>query len=136
MTEEVKHIALQWERGMIFRGGAPDGPQVVIDADNATAPGPMLTLLLAAASCSGSDVVMILEKMRVALQTLRIVVHGTRREETPRRYVAIRFEFHLAGEGLDEAKARRAIDLSLEKYCSVLATLAPDIAVSYELTLA
>ena len=136
MTEEVKHIALEWERGMIFRGGAPGGPQIVIDGDNATAPGPMLTLLLAAASCSGSDVVMILQKMRVALRTLRIEVHGTRRQETPRRYVAIRFEFHLAGEGLDEGKARRAIDLSLEKYCSVLATLAPDIAISYELTLA
>ena len=136
MTQEVKHIALHWQRGMRFRGGAPDGPQVVIDADNATAPGPMLTLLLAAASCSGSDVVLILEKMRVALRALRIEVHGTRREEVPRRYVAIRFEFHLAGDGLDEVKARRAIDLSLEKYCSVVASLAPDIAISYGLTLA
>lgn len=132
----MKHIALDWERGMIFRGGEPGGPQVVIDSDNAAAPGPMLTLLLAAASCSGSDVVLILEKMRVALRTLRIEVHGTRREETPRRYLAIRFEFHLAGDGLDEAKARRAIDLSLEKYCSVVASLAPDITISYGLTLA
>jgi putative redox protein len=96
----------------------------------------VLALLLAAASCTGSDVVMILEKMRVGLRKLRIEVHGTRREEPPRRYTAIRFEFHLAGEGLDEARARRAIDLSLEKYCSVVASLAPDIAISYGLTLA
>ena len=136
MSAEVKHIALDWERGMIFRGGVPDGPSVVIDADNAQAPGPMLTLLLAAASCTASDVVMILEKMRVGLRQLRIEVHGTRREETPRRYTALRFEFRLAGDGLDEPKARRAIDLSLEKYCSVVASLAPDIAISYGLTLA
>ena len=136
MTAEIKHVVLDWERGMLFRGGAPDGPGVLIDADNARAPGPMLTLLLAAASCSGSDVVLILEKMRVGLRTLRIEVHGTRREEAPRRYTAIRFEFHLAGEGLDESRARRAIDLSLEKYCSVVASLAPDIAISYGLTLA
>ncbi len=136
MTAEVKHIALDWERGMIFRGGEPGGPSVVIDADNAQAPGPMLTLLLAAASCTGSDVVMILEKMRVGLRQLRIEVHGTRREEVPRRYTDIRFEFRVAGEGLDEPKARRAIDLSLEKYCSVVASLAPDIAISYGLTLA
>ena len=136
MTQEVKRIALDWERGMIFRGGAPDGPQVTIDADNGQAPGPMLTLLLAAASCSGADVVTILEKMRVGLRQLRIEVHGTRREEPPRRYTAIRFEFHLAGDGLDENKARRAIDLSLQKYCSVVASLAPDIALSYGLTLA
>lgn len=136
MSAEVKQIAVDWERGMIFRGGAPDGPSVVIDADNAQAPGPMLTLLLAAAACTGSDVVMILEKMRVRLRQLRIEVHGTRREETPRRYTALRFEFRLAGDGLDEPKARRAIDLSLEKYCSVVASLAPDIAISYGLTLA
>jgi putative redox protein len=136
VSEEVKHVALDWERDMIFRGGAPDGPSVVVDGDNAQAPGPMLTLLLAAASCTGSDVVMILEKMRVGLRRLRIEVHGTRREETPRRYTAIRFEFRIAGEGLDETRARRAIDLSLEKYCSVVASLAPDIAISYGLTLA
>jgi putative redox protein len=136
VTQEAKHVALQWEQGMIFRGGEPGGPQVTIDAYNATAPGPMLTLLLAAAACTGTDVVMILQKMRVALRTLRIEVHGTRREDPPRRYVSIRFEFHLAGEGLDEARARRAIDLSLEKYCSVIASLAPDIAIGYDLTLA
>jgi putative redox protein len=136
LTEEVKHVVLDWERDMVFEGGAPGGPSVVIDGDNAQAPGPMLTLLLAAASCTGSDIVMILEKMRVGLRTLRIEAHGTRREGTPRRYTAIRFEYHLAGEGLDEPKARRAIDLSLEKYCSVVASLAPDIAISYGLTLA
>ncbi len=134
MTAEIKQIALDWEQGMIFRGGAPDGPGILIDADNAQAPGPMLTLLLAAASCTGSDVVLILEKMRVGLRKLRIEVHGTRREEIPRRYTAIRFEFHLQGEGLDESRARRAIDLSLEKYCSVIHSLAPDIAITYALS--
>jgi putative redox protein len=136
LTAEVKHIVLDWERDMVFRGGEPGGPSLVIDGDNARAPGPMLTLLLAAASCSGSDVVLILEKMRVGLRSFRLEVHGTRREETPRRYTAIRFEYHLAGEALDESKARRAIDLSLEKYCSVVASLAPDIVISYGLTLA
>lgn len=136
MTAENKHIVLDWEQATRFRGGEPDGPRVLIDGDNAEAPGPMLTLLLAAASCTGADLVLILEKMRVGLQTLRIEVYGTRREETPRRYTAIRFEFHLAGRDLDESRARRAIDLSLEKYCSVVASLAPDIAISYGLTLA
>ena len=136
MTGEVKHIALDWDRAMIFRGGAPGGPQTVIDGDNATSPGPMLTLLLAAASCTGSDVVLILEKMRVRLRKLHIEVSGTRREEHPRRYTSVHFEFHIAGEGLDEPRARRAIDLSLEKYCSVVHSLAPDIAITYGLTLA
>jgi putative redox protein len=136
MTAETKRIALTWERGLVFRGGAPGGPEVVIDGDNAAGPGPMLNLLLAAAACSGSDVVVILEKMRVVLRELRIEVSGVRREQEPRRYTSIHYDFHVAGEGLDESRARRAIDLSLEKYCSVVASLAPDIKITYGLTLA
>jgi putative redox protein len=95
----------------------------------------MLTLLLAAASCSGSDVVVILRKMQVKLRVLRIDVAGVRRDEEPRRYVAIHFDYHLAGEGLDESKARRAVDLSIQKYCSVIHSLAPDIRITHALTL-
>ena len=136
MTGETKRIAVEWERGLVFHGGAAGGPQVVIDGDNAAGPSPMLSLLLAAAACSGSDVVVILEKMRVVLRLLRIEVSGVRREQEPRRYTSIHFDFHIAGEGLDQTRARRAIDLSLEKYCSVVASLAPDITISYGLTLA
>lgn len=132
---ETKRISLAWKEELRFVGGEPEGPTTSIDGDNVTAPGPMLTLLLAAASCSGSDVVVILEKMRVRLRELRIDVEGVRRDEEPRRYVAIHFAYHLAGEGLDESKARRAIDLSLQKYCSVIHSLAPDIRITHALTL-
>ena len=133
---ETKRVVLTWQEGLRFTGGAPEGPSTTIDGDNVGAPGPMLTLLLAAASCSGSDVVVILQKMRVQLRQLRIEASGVRREQEPRRYTAIHLDYHLAGEGLDQAKATRAIDLSLEKYCSVIHSLAPDIAITYALTLA
>jgi putative redox protein len=132
---ETKRVSLTWKEGLRFAGGAPGGPTTTIDGDNVTAPGPMLTLLLAAASCTGSDVVVILEKMRIKLRDLRIEVAGVRRDEEPRRYVAIHFDYHLAGEGLDEPRARRAIDLSLDKYCSVIHSLAPDIRITHALTL-
>ena len=136
MAGETKRVEVTWDGGMRFRGGAPGGPTALVDADNAAAPGPTLTLLLAAAACSGADVVSILDKMRIELETLRIEVAGLRRESEPRRFVSIRFAFHLRGAGLDEAKARRAIDLSLGKYCSVVHSLASDIAVEYDLHLA
>jgi putative redox protein len=135
-VQETKRVTLTWQEGLRFSGGEPNGPSTAIDGDNVAAPGPMLTLLLAAASCTGSDVVVVLRKMRVELRQLRIDVSGVRREQEPRRYTAIHFEYHLAGEGLDQAKATRAIDLSLEKYCSVIHSLAPDIAVTYALTMA
>jgi len=136
MTAETKRITVDWREGLTFAGGEPDGPVTVIDGDNAAAPGPMLQLLLAAASCTGSDVVMILQKMRVRLGQLRIEASGVRREQDPRRYVALHFHFTIAGEGLDEAKGRRAVELSLERYCSVIHSLAPDIRITHELTLA
>ena len=135
MPQEIKHATLDWLGELRFAGGAPGGPKSFIDADNASAPGPMLTLRLAAAACTASDVVIVLKKKRVALSKLSLEVAGTRREAEPRRYVAIHLTYHLAGEGLDEVKARHAIDLSIEKYCSVMPSLAKDIAVTYELRL-
>jgi putative redox protein len=135
VTQEIKRITLDWQEDLHFKGGEAGKPAIRIDGDNAIGPGPMLTLLLAAASCTGSDVVIVLRKMRVDLQSFSIDVAGTRREQEPRRYIAIHFVYRLAGAGLDETKARRAIDLSLEKYCSVMHSLAPDIKVTYDLAL-
>ena len=133
--QETKRVSLRWEEGLRFVGGAEAGPTTRIDGDNTSAPGPMLTLLLAAASCSGSDVVVILKKMRIELRNLRIEVTGRRREQEPRRYTAIHFDYHIGGDGLDKAKADRAVSLSVEKYCSVIHSLASDIAITYAVTL-
>lgn len=135
MSGETKRANLTWREGLVFEGGEPGGPVAVVDGDNAAAPGPMLTLLLAAGACSGSDVVVILEKMRVKLRALRIEMSGVRRETDPRRYTAVHFHYHLTGDGLDEPRARRAVELSLEKYCSVIHSLAADIRVTHEVTL-
>lgn len=132
---ETKHILLRWQGDLRFTGGDPEGPAVEIDGDNTSAPGPMLQLLLAAASCSAADVVLILRKMQVGLESLEVTGEGLRRAEDPKRYVSIHFTWHIRGTGLDETKARRAIDLSIEKYCSVVHSLAPDIAISYDLRL-
>jgi putative redox protein len=135
VTAEAKRVSLRWQEGLVFQGGEPGGPETTIDGDNAVAPGPMLTLLLAAAACTGADVVLVLKKMRVTLSEFWLEASGERREEEPRRYTAIHLQYHLAGQGLDEPKARRAIDLSMEKYCSVLHSLAPDIRITSGLTL-
>lgn len=132
-------VLLEWQgEGLRFlgRGTEPETPAVAIDGDGGTGPSPMLALLLAAASCSGADVVVMLEKMRVRLERLAVGVRGVRREEHPRRYVRVQFRFRMAGEGLDRAKAERAVSLSLKKYCSVVHSLAPDIEVGYEVDLA
>jgi putative redox protein len=121
--------------GLRFEGNGtePQTPVVEIDGDNARSPGPMLQLLLAAASCTASDVVLILEKMRLGLKTLAIDVTGRRAETDPKRFLSVVFRFRIEAEDPDEMKVRRAIELSLEKYCSVVHSLRRDIAIEYEL---
>jgi putative redox protein len=136
MTEtdpNLRHAELEWQDGLIFTGGAPGGPTLLIDGDNGEGPGPMVTLLLAAGACSGADIVLILEKSKVKLRKFRIEVTGRRNVENPRRYNALTLRFHLSGEGLTETNAQRAVDLSVNKYCSVLQSLNPDIPIGTEI---
>ncbi len=120
---------------MRFRGGEIGGPETLLDADGVAAPGPFISLVLAAGACAASDVVLILGKARVALTAARVELLPTRREEHPRRLVELQLVFHLSGEGLTEANAARAVDLSITKYCSVLASLAPDTIVTHAIRL-
>jgi len=132
VAENQVEVVVRWRERLLFEAGRP---ALVVDGDSTAALSPVELLLVAAATCSAADVVTILEKQRVALQALEIVVRGTRRAEQPRRYTAIHFAVMVAGRGADEVKARRAVDLSLEKYCSVVASLAPDIRITYDLAL-
>lgn len=135
MTDNVRTVAVEWQGGMRFRGGAPGGPTIVLDADAKEGPGPMLGLLIAGAGCAGADVVSMLEKMQVKLRKYLTTVKGIRADDHPMRYRSIHLTITLAGDGLDDSKARRAIDLSITKYCSVLNSLNPDIPITYDLVL-
>jgi putative redox protein len=136
MSDNIRRVSVSWQGGLLFSGGAPGGPAIAIDGDLKAAPGPMHQLLLAIATCSGSDVVLILEKMRIKLTDFGIDVEGVRKIDDPKRLTAVTLSYRLAGEGLDEAKARRAIDLSIERYCSVIHSLNPDIPIRYHVTIA
>lgn len=136
MASNTARVTMRWREKLVFEGGGAGRPATPVDGDGVMATSPVELLLLAGASCSGSDVVGILEKMRVVLRSLDVEVEGTRREEHPRRLTAVHFRFRASGAGVDEAKVRRAVDLSLEKYCSVMASLATDIGVTYDVTIA
>src|SRR5262247_1055575 len=129
---------MRWVKELQFegRGTGGDGANILVDADTRVATSPVQLLLLAAATCTASDIVIILQKQRIKLESLNIALRGTRRETDPRRITAMAFHVSVRGEGADEAKVRRAIDLSIEKYCSVIASLAPDIPVTYDVTIA
>lgn len=138
MTDDPKHLrhaTLEWTDKLAFTGGMPDGPTITIDGDGAAGPSPVVTLLLAAGACAGADVVSILEKMQVKLASCRVELTGRRNADYPRRYNHVWLRFLLRGDGLTEANARRAVELSVTKYCSVLLTLDPAMPVETEIVI-
>lgn len=136
MAAKIADVSMRWLHDLQFEGSGNGRPLVLVDGDGKVATSPVELLLLSAATCTASDIVIILQKQRVKLESLEISMRGTRRETEPRRYTAIALHVAVRGEGADEVKVRRAVDLSIEKYCSVMASLAPDIAISYDVAIA
>ncbi len=130
-------VRLSWTgEGLRFRGGREGGPEVTVDGQGVAGPSPMQTLLLALAACSGADVVDILGKMRVPLAGLEVTIEGDRVAAAPRRFTAIRMRYLARGLPVEaEARLRHAVELSREKYCSVLHTLRPDVVVESDVAL-
>lgn len=76
----------------------------------------------------GVDVRVILEKSRVPVESLLVDVEGDRMEDAPRRFRSVRLTYRLKGPAReDQPKLERAVELSRERYCSVLHTLRPDL---------
>jgi putative redox protein len=91
-------------------------------------------LLLSAASCSTYDVVMILEKQRELPDSLEVYCTGEQADEPPYQFTSIHLHYKVKGS-LSPKKLERAIQLSEDKYCSVVNTLkkAVPITSDYEL---
>jgi putative redox protein len=116
--------------GLAFTAGPDGGPSIIMDSDVEKGPSPTHLLLIALAGCMAVDVKMILEKSRVPLESISVEAVGVRAEEAPRRFTSITLTYELSGpEEEHEARLQRALDLSRDKYCSVLHSLDPGIEI-------
>lgn len=86
-------------------------------------------LLMAAASCSAYDVVDILKKQREPFEDLRVLCRGEQQSEPPYTFTEIHLHYQLRGD-VNPDKLERAIRLSEEKYCSVIASLRPGVLIT------
>jgi putative redox protein len=121
----VRQVRLRWSgEGLAFEGGPEGGVQIGVDSDGASGQTPMQLLLMSLAGCMAVDVLMILQKSRVPVETLEVEVTGVRAETPPKRYVSVELVCRITGPSQDDqAKLDRAIELSRDRYCSVLHTL-------------
>jgi len=106
-----------------------------IDGNRKEGPNPKALLLSAIAACSGIDVVDILEKMRISFSDLTIDVETEQTDEHPRVFKDIWVTYKIKTGEENEGKLRKAIELSLEKYCGVSAMLRKNSPINYKLEL-
>lgn len=127
--------SVRWTgEGLQFVAGANGKPRTLLDGNGGVAPSPVASLLLSLGACTAADVVEITTKMRVPLGSLELLLEGDRAPEPPRRFTRIRLVYRAGGvASADRDKVQRALDLSHEKYCSVLHTLRTDTEIGTEL---
>ncbi|SRR5579875_668903 len=133
-------VSVDWVKRMQFIGKDDHNHSVVIDVSPAgggdgSGPSPGRLLLMAVASCTAVDIVDILAKSRQKLTGLSVFARAVQNDDFPKFYKEIYLKYVLCGEGLEESRVERAINLSEEKYCSVGATLSgkAKIITSYEI---
>ena len=116
-------------KDMRFSGTASSGHTLYMDADDGSGGHnagfrPMELLLVGFGGCSGMDVISILRKKRQAVTGLEINVKGIKSDDYPKIYKEVHIEYIVSGNSVEKEAVERAISLSLDKYCSVGATLA------------
>ena len=118
-------VMTNWKGGLTFESDNPSGKTVMMDTDIEGQPernglSPKAMMLASLAGCSGLDIISILDKMKIVPKDFKMEITGELTDEHPKYYHSVNVIYHFYGENLDESKCKRAVDLSVEKYCGVM----------------
>lgn len=131
----MAQVTVMWVESHLMVGVDSRGSSVVIGSSdqtlNARGAKPSELLLMAAASCSEYDVVDILSKQRQPFRDLRVVCSGNQMKDPPYSFTDIHLHYVVSGD-VEEEKLQKAIQLSQEKYCSVITSLNKTVTVTYD----
>jgi putative redox protein len=126
-----------WKGKMVFESKTESGHSVVMDAKPEVGgedkgPRPMEVLMVSLGGCTAMDVVSILKKMRVDLESMTVNIHSEQASEHPKIFTRIDIEYNFTGRNITEENVKKAIELSQEKYCSVSAMLKEKAKITYK----
>ncbi len=131
----LSRIVVDWKAERKFEAAREGRPSILLDGDGNASISPPDTLLAALGACISVDVVDILAKRRTPVEKYSVEVTGERVDTTPRRFKHIALDISIEGAGIEREHAERAIDLAVNRYCSVKDSLNPDIPVVWTLDL-
>lgn len=129
---------VEWVKGYLFLGNDKKGHITVFDSPQGGEAGegtsPMEALLISVGACSGMDVVAILGKRNQNLTSLRVELVGERNAfGLPKPFTGISLRYIVKGKNLDRGVVEEAVKGSMEKYCSVAATVRGVAKIDYAL---
>jgi putative redox protein len=127
---------VKWVEGLEFVGRSGTNHKITMDGEvkyggNDKGMSPMEMLLVAIGGCTGMDVASILQKKRLHLKGIEINVVGTDAETYPKKFTGIELEYIVTGKDIPEEAVKKAIESSMQKYCSVKATLEGSAKINY-----
>lgn len=129
-------VVVRWVEGYTFLGSDASGHTVVFDSSGegvARGISPMQALLASLGACSGMDIVAVLGKRKQRLTSLQVRVGGTRPEHgLPKPFTSVSLRYVLKGRGLRREYVEEAVVGSMEKYCSVAATVGARAKIEYD----
>jgi len=123
-------VILESTYGDLNFKGTNERGQSIQFSGNKEAVGPMESVLMAAAACSAIDVETILKKMRQEVKSVKVEIEGTRAEAVPAVFTKIHMHYIINGD-IKQEKAQKAVDMSVEQYCSVSIMLAKSVEITY-----
>lgn len=111
-----------WQHDLQFLCETDTGKEVVLDG-NGQHMSPMESVLLSVGACSSIDVVAIMEKSRQAITGCYCELTAQRAESPPKVFTHIHANYVVSGDNISEKHLARAVELSCQKYCSVMLML-------------
>lgn len=130
-------IDLAWTGNMSFSTSV-NGHSLVLDADAEVGgenkgPRPKPLMMVALAGCTAMDVISILKKMKVEVESFHVKVSGDLTEEHPKHFQSMHVIYEFKGKDLPMDKLEKAISLSEERYCGVSAVYKKAMPLSSEI---
>ena len=122
----MKHsITTVWKKNLQFESNNPSGHSVLMDTSvenggQNSGLAPKAMMLSSLAGCSGLDVISVLNKMKVEVDDFKIITTGELTDEHPKYYHSVQVVYQFFGKNLPQDKLKKAVDLSVEKYCGVM----------------
>lgn len=134
MKEKIK---ASWLNDLSFEAEV-DGHKIYLDTSaehggKNMGPRPKPLMMVALAGCTGMDVVAILKKMRVEVESLTVEVEGDITEDHPKRFEGMKVIYRLKGKDINRKSVEKAVNLSKDRYCGVSANYIKSFPIEHEI---